>query len=92
MLRLVLFRGLIFAVPFAAWLIWREVSRRTGRPMGSTPWASLVAAGAALAALSLLTTALLPHGRDTGQYVPAQTRPDGTITKGHFAPQAQALP
>ena len=90
LLRIGLIRLLIFAAPFCVWFIWRDVARRTGRPMGSTPWAWLVAIGAVLAALSLMVTALLPKGRDTGAYVPAEVRADGTVAPGHFvAPVAR---
>ena len=82
--RLILVRLLIFAAPFVAYAVWREVARRSGRPMGSTPWTWLVIVGATLAALSLVATALVPHGVDHGRYVPAQTRADGTVAPGHF--------
>ena len=85
LLRIVLLRLLIFATPFAVYFVWRDVARRTGRPMGSTPWTWLVAAGALLAALSLIVTAVAPRGRNTGRYVPAEARPDGTVAPGRFA-------
>jgi len=77
-------RILLFLAPFVVYALWCEVARRTGRPMGSTPWTWLVAAGATLAALSLVGEALLPHGPDHGRYVPAETRPDGTVRPGRF--------
>ena len=82
--RVFLIRLLIFAAPTVAYFVWREVARRSGRPMGSTPWTWLVAAGALLAALSLIGSAIIPHGRDTGRYVPAEVRADGTVAPGHF--------
>jgi hypothetical protein len=88
--RVLLVRLLLFAAPFVGWFVWREVARRTGRPMGSTPWAWLVAAGALLAALSLAATALFHIGPDTGTYVPAEVRADGTIAPGHFVPRPVA--
>ena len=84
MVRLYLIRVLLFLTPFAVYVVWREVARRTGRPMGSTPWAWLVAAGATLAVLSLVAEAVLPHGADHGRYVPGDVRPDGTVRPGHF--------
>ena len=45
MLRLLLERGLLLALPFVAWFAWRAVARRTGRPMGSTPWPWLFVVG-----------------------------------------------
>jgi 4-amino-4-deoxy-L-arabinose transferase-like glycosyltransferase len=82
--RVFLIRALLFLAPFAVYAVWREVARRTGRPMGSTPWAWLVGAGASLAVLSLVAEAILPHGADHGRYVPAEVRPDGTVKPGHF--------
>lgn len=52
--------------------------------MGSTPWTWLIAAGASLAALSLVADALVPHGAQHGRYVPAETRPDGSVRPGYF--------
>jgi hypothetical protein len=82
--RVYLIRGLLFLAPFAVYFVWREVSRRTGRPMGSTPWAWLIGAGATLAVLSLVAEAVLPHGPDHGRYVPGEVRADGTVRPGHF--------
>ncbi|MEO8812920.1 MAG: hypothetical protein ABI376_08430 [Caulobacteraceae bacterium] len=90
MARVLLVRALLFALPFAAWFAWREVARRTGRPMGSTPWAWLVAIGAILAAASLMATAVVPRGADTGRYVPAEVGADGRVTPGHFVPRPPA--
>lgn len=84
MARVWLIRGLLFAAPFVVWFVWRSAAARSGRPMGSTPWTWLVAAGASLAALSLVADALIPHGSQHGRYVPAETRPDGTIKPGYF--------
>ncbi len=82
--RVIFIRVLFFLAPFAAYALWREVARRTGRPMGSTPWTWLVATGATLAILSLVGEAVLPHGADHGRYVPAETHADGTVQPGHF--------
>lgn len=82
--RVILIRMLLFALPFAVFFVWREVARRTGRPMGATPWTWLAAIGATLAALSLIATAMVHRGADTGTYVPAQARADGGVTPGHF--------
>ena len=87
LLRIVLARGLLIAAPFVAWLIWREVARRTGRPMGSTPWAWLAAAAAVLVGLSLMATAVFHADNRGAAYVPAQTRPDGSVAPGRFVPR-----
>jgi len=84
LLRILFTRGLLIAAPFVAWLIWREVARRSGRPMGSTPWAWLVTAAALLVGVSLMATAIFHGDNRRATYVPAQTRPDGSIAPGHF--------
>lgn len=92
MTRILVIRAAIFALPFLAWLVWRQIARRLGRPPGATPWAALVAGGAMLAALSLIVTALWPPGPDTGRYVPGEVRANGSVAPGHFAPVDQANP
>ncbi len=94
LLRVFLIRLALFTAPFVVWFVWRGAARRSGREMGSTPWPWLVAAGALLAAGSLMVTALFPRGRDTGIYVPAEVRPDGRVIQGHFVakPRTPARP
>ncbi len=87
MARTLLIRAAFFLLPFVAFFLWREAARRSGRPMGSTPWTWLVAAGASLAALSLVVSALFPIGPHSGTYVPARVRPDGSIARGYFVPR-----
>jgi type VI protein secretion system component VasK len=77
-------RLLLFATPFAVWFVWREVARRTGRPMGATPAAWLVAAGGALVAFSLIATAIFHRDNRADTYVPAQTQADGRVQPGYF--------
>jgi hypothetical protein len=89
LLRTVLIRAAFFLLPFVVFFLWREAARRRGRPMGSTPWTWLTAAGATLAALSLVLSALFPMGPHTGAYVPAHVRPDGSIARGYFVPRDQ---
>ncbi|HEX5377051.1 MAG TPA: hypothetical protein VFW47_00675 [Phenylobacterium sp.] len=84
MVRLLIERVLLLAAPFAAWFIWREVARRTGRPMGSTPWPWLFAAGAVLVGLSLMASAMFHDDNRAEIYVPAVTSPDGRVSPGHF--------
>ena len=88
LLRLLLARALLIAAPFAIWFVWREVARRTGRPMGSTPWAWLVTAAALLVGLSLMATAVFHGDNRRAAYVPAQTRPDGSVAPGRFVTPA----
>ena len=81
---MILLRILLVAVPFVLWFAWREVARRTGRPMGATPWAWLFAAGALLFGLSLMTMTLFREDNRGERYVPAEVTSGGEISPGHF--------
>ena len=85
--RILLVRLVFFALPFAGWLVWRWAARVAGRPVRATPWAWLVAGGALMAALTLVASAVLPRGPDTGAYMPGHVRADGTVTRGYFVPR-----
>lgn len=80
-----MYRLLLAAAPFAIYWLWREHARRTGRPMGSTPWGWLVAAGAGLVVLSLMATVMLHRDNRGEVYVPAEASADGHVNKGGFA-------
>ena len=82
--RVLVLRGILFLLPFAVWFAWAAWSRRTGRPMGATPWAWLVAAACVLVALSLRATANFHTDNRDETYVPAESRPDGSVAEGHF--------
>jgi drug/metabolite transporter (DMT)-like permease len=82
--RVLLPRLLLIAVPFAIWFVWREVARRTGRPMGATPWAWLFAGGALLVAASLMATVVFQPDNRRETYVPAEAGADGKVSRGHF--------
>ena len=84
MLRILISRALLLALPFAAYFVWRAVARRTGRPMGSTPWGYLVGAGCALVVLSLVATVLFHPDNRREVYVPAQASPGGGVAPAHF--------
>lgn len=84
MLRQALIRGALAALPFVIWFAWAAWARRTGRPMGATPWAWLVGAGGALVALSLMATAVFHTDNRGERYIPGEVEPDGRVTKGHF--------
>jgi type VI protein secretion system component VasK len=90
--RIVLLRLLLIAVPFAVWFVWRAWARRSGREMGSTPYAWLVAAGAVLVGLSLIATAVFHTDNRHDRYVPGEATASGAVTKGYFekAPAAPA--
>ena len=86
LLRVFLIRGSLVLLPFAVWFVWRWVARRSGREMGSTPWAWLAAAGALLVGLSLIGTAVFHTDNRHERYVPGETTDSGAVTKGHFEP------
>ncbi|MBS0333135.1 MAG: hypothetical protein JSS35_10240, partial [Proteobacteria bacterium] len=62
----------------------RAWARRTGRPMGSTPWPWLFAAGAVLVGLSLIATAVFHTDNRHQTYVPGQAAADGSVSNGYF--------
>ena len=88
----ILTRGLLFAVPFAVWLLWWSWSRYTHRPMGSTPWPWLFAAGAVLVGISLMAGAIFHRDNRGEVYVPAEVTPSGKVAKGHFEERAPKRP
>ncbi len=92
LLRILLTRALLVAVPFAVWFVWRAWARRSGHPMGSTPWPWLFAAGAALAGLSFIAMAVFHPDNRSDRYVPGEMTPSGAVTPGHFEPSKGAAP
>jgi hypothetical protein len=86
---LILRAGLV-ALPFVVWFIWRAWARRTGREMGSTPYAWLFAIGTLLLGASLMATALFHADNRTKHYVPGEVTASGAVSKGHFEERAPA--
>jgi len=86
LLRLVLSRAALIALPFLVWFVWRAWARRTGREMGATPYAWLFAAGAFLVGLSLMATVVFHKDNRGERYVPAEALPDGEVTGSRFEP------
>ncbi|MDE2489174.1 MAG: hypothetical protein KGO51_17415 [Alphaproteobacteria bacterium] len=82
-------RAGLFLVPFAAWFAWWAWSRHTGRPMGSTPWPWLFAAGAFLVGISLIGGAVFHRDNRGEAYVPAEATASGRVIPGHFEERAQ---
>jgi hypothetical protein len=84
LLSQILIRVALVAVPFLVWFAWAAWAKRSGRPMGSTPWPWLVVASVLILGASLMgTVAFRPDNR--GQvYVPAETGPDGRVVPGRF--------
>lgn len=77
-------RAGLFAIPFALWLVWWAWSKRTGRPMGSTPWPWLFAAGGFLVGISLMAGAIFHRDNRGEVYVPAEATASGQVTRGRF--------
>ena len=82
--EIVAWRLLLVAAPFAVWFVWRAWAIRSGREMGSTPYAWLFAAGAVLVGLSLVATAVFHPDNRHDRYVPGEVTPTGSVTQGHF--------
>lgn len=87
MLRVLLIRAALAAVPFLLWFAWAWWARRTGREMGSTPWSWLAAAGALLVAVSLLATPLFHRDNRGEVYVPGEVTSDGRVSPGRYEQQ-----
>lgn len=84
MIRLLLARLLLIAVPFAIWFAYRWWAKRRGRPSPATPHVWLFLAGVLLMTTSLFLTALTsPDTRDQ-VYLPAEAGPDGRVTPGRY--------
>ena len=84
LLRVLILRAWLVAIPFVAWFIWRAWARRSGRAMGSTPWPWLFAAGAVLFGLSMMVSVLFRTDNRDEAYVPAEAAAGGHVTRGHF--------
>jgi nicotinamide riboside transporter PnuC len=82
----VLIRLVLVAAPFVVWFFWRAWAQRSGREMGSTPYAWLAAAGAVLVGLSLIGTVVFHPDNRHERYVPGQVTASGAVTQGHFEP------
>jgi hypothetical protein len=82
--RIILIRLGLVAIPFVVWFLWRAWARRSGREMGSTPYAWLVAAGALLVALSLIGTVVFHPDNRHERYVPGEVTAGGKVTQGYF--------
>jgi len=84
LLKILLSRLVLAAIPFAVYFAWHFYIKSRGKDAPAPPWGWLIAAGAVMVGLSvILTVAVTPNNKDR-HYVPAQTRPDGSITPGHY--------
>lgn len=92
MLRLIISRALLVALPFAVYFVWREIARRSGRDMGATPWGWLTGAGLVLVGLSLMASVAFRQDNRREGYVPAEAHPGGKVTPGGFDPGKRPPP
>jgi len=84
LLEIIAWRLALAAFPFLVWFVWRAWAIRTGRPMGSTPYAWLAAAAGLLVGLSLMATVAFHPDNRRERYVPGEATPSGAVTKGYF--------
>jgi len=83
MIRMVLERMVLFALPFALFVLYvTMVHKRQGRPRPDTPWIWLSAAGLLLVIASFLYVGLTEGETTKGVYVPPQYV-GGKIVPGH---------
>jgi len=92
LLDFLVLRVALAMTPFALWLLWREIARRSGRETGATPWAWLYAAAALFFGLSLMATALFRVDNRGERYVPAEATAGGHVTPGHFEEKKPTTP
>ena len=84
LLKILLSRVVLAAIPFAVYFAWHFYIKSRGRDAPAPPWGWLIAAAGVVVGLSVIVTvAVTPNNKDR-HYVPAQTRPDGSITPGHY--------
>jgi hypothetical protein len=83
MIRLWALRLVLIALPFVVWYVWAKL-----RPQHSAgrapPYPWLFLAGIALVAGSTVATVLVREDNTDAVYVPAEARPDGSISEGRF--------
>ncbi len=92
LLRVFLLRSVLIALPFVVWFVWAEYSKRTGRPMGATPWAWLCTASAILFGLSLLFMVVFQSDNRGEVYVPAEVNEGGRVSPGRFEEKETPAP
>jgi hypothetical protein len=90
LLRLLILRGVLIAIPFGIWFAWTWWAKRNGREIGATPWAWLFTAGALLFGVSFMATTALRTDNRHMVYVPGEVTADGRVTEGHFEKGAPA--
>ena len=83
MIRLILTRTLLFALPFALYGVWFALMRlRAKTPGPHTPWTVLIVASLALVAASFIYVGLTEGESISGVYVAPHVE-NGKIVPGH---------
>jgi hypothetical protein len=84
MIRILLVRALLFAVPFAIYGAYLLLARaRSIVPAHATPWTWLFVAGLSLVAISFVYLGLTEGESTQGLYVPPHTV-NGKVVRGHI--------
>lgn len=84
MLRLIIIRLVLIAIPFLVWFTWRRWALSQGREVRAWPWGWLVLAAAILLAGSIAGRSLLAPSNLGKTYVPAETQRDGSVRPGRY--------
>ena len=84
MLRLLLSRLILAAIPFLVYFACRRWLISKGRAAKPPPWGWMVAAAAVLVGLSIVLRVATTPSNLGRQYIPAETQPDGSVKPGHY--------
>jgi len=82
-LRILVTRALLMALPFALYFGWRALAPGSAKDRPA-PLGWLFAVGAVLVGLSLMATVAFRPDNRAQTYVPAQAHPGGAVTPGGF--------
>jgi hypothetical protein len=84
LLRILLSRLVLAAIPFAVYYAWRLYLKSRGRNAPAPPWGWLIAAAAVTVGVSILLKVAITPSNLGRTYIPAQTQPDGSIKPGRY--------
>jgi hypothetical protein len=89
MIRALLFRVVLFILPFAIYEIYLILQKRQARtPMAQRkPWTKIFIAGLVLVVLSFVVEGIITGDPTSGIYVPAHMQ-NGTLVQGHVEEKA----
>jgi hypothetical protein len=84
LLRLLLSRLVLAAIPFLVYFAWRGWVQRRGGEAKPPPWGWLIAVAAVLVGLSIILSVALTPSNLGRKYVPAETQSNGSVTPGRY--------